>query len=693
MDAAGAVDMDDCNLISEAELEKYAYSIASLDPFRVLRSITSLRDRLRAQGADLLKPCSSRDDGTSCWVVDSLLTLNKHLTSVHTEIEEYEPGKLAVTYIDAVDECDDLSDRTFLDCVFLICWLLRNHRCIKRVCLCESVLVRTNPAMLGKAIELAPGLVEVDIKCLFISTRASIALASALSHKVGLEKLHLSSLLVDHVTARDIACALKKSRVQSLVLYNGLSMRAGDVILRAVGKCSYLTSLVIDGYEHFLVSNAKCLAAVLAKNTTIAKLSVTGTCSSAVKVILTSLQKNSSVQELSLICQHPSRSVFMESEELEPLASNSVLKKLTLSLQELDDAGAIFLSKWLKDSITLEELDLSWSSVRVNGALGLAEALKTNRTLKKLVLDNYGFTINVVEKFVEALKLNNVVESVRLGFIPIPEEVACQVANNRHNVCRRLMVAWNTDGLLQLARELRDDRGSGHQLYLSWSEHASEASILDVFLALSTNNTITELYMQNGSLLNVALAEGLAGLLRSTKTLKKLKISTEVQVDRVAPLILASLTNNLTVQEVVFSCTSMSRRMTKAVSEMLQVNRTIHSICFENQDLNCGGQKKLSKCLRNNHVLVKFDFSNPTSYFKGLFTIREIVLRNRCLLNRAAQFVLKTAFDQRSLDAFRLVCKNESLVEHLVKITDQGEADVRKSIAATLDSSGIICDS
>ncbi|KAM7304440.1 protein NLRC3 isoform X2 [Ixodes scapularis] len=228
--------MDDCNLISEAELEKYAYSIASLDPFRVLRSITSLRDRLRAQGADLLKPCSSRDDGTSCWVVDSLLTLNKHLTSVHTEIEEYEPGKLAVTYIDAVDECDDLSDRTFLDCVFLICWLLRNHRCIKRVCLCESVLVRTNPAMLGKAIELAPGLVEVDIKCLFISTRASVALASALSHKVGLEKLHLSSLLVDHVTARDIACALKKSRVQSLVLYNGLSMRAGDVILRAVGK-------------------------------------------------------------------------------------------------------------------------------------------------------------------------------------------------------------------------------------------------------------------------------------------------------------------------------------------------------------------------------------------------------------------------------------------------------------------------
>ncbi|CAN7992923.1 unnamed protein product, partial [Ixodes hexagonus] len=689
----GTMDYGDCNLISEHELEMYAHSIASLDALRVLKSITSLRDKLKAQGVDLLKTCVTRDDGTSCWIIDSLPILNKHLTAVHTELEEFEPGKLAVTYIDVGDECDDISDRNFSDCIFLICWLLRYHRCFKRVCLCESVLLRTNPAMLGTAIELAPGLVEVDIKSRFISARASTVLAAALSHKVGLEKMHLSSLLVDHATARDIACALKKSRVRSLVLYNGLSTRAGDMILRAVGQCSHLTSLVIDGYEHFLVSNAKCLANVLAKTTTITKLSVTGTCSSAVKVILTSLQKNTSVRELSLVCQHPSRSVAMEGEELEPLASNSVLKKLTLSLQELDDAGAIFLSKWLKDSVTLEELDLSWSSVRVNGALVLAEALKTNRTLKKFVLDNYGFTSSVVEKFVEALKLNQVVESVRLGTISIPEEVAYQVANNGHNVCRRLEVTWNTDGLLQLARELRDDRGSGHQLYLGWSEDASESSILEVFLALSRNTTITELYMQNGSLLNVALAQGLERLLRTTKTLKKLEIDTEIQVDRVVLLILSGLANNSTVNEVVFCYTVMSSRIAKAVGEMLQANRTIHTICFQSQYLNYGVQKKLARCLRNNHVLVKFDFSNPTSHYKGLFTIREIVLRNRCLLNRAAQFVLKTASDQKSLDAFQLVCRNESLVEHLVKITGQSEVDVRKSIAATLDCAGLSCDS
>lgn len=687
------MDVDDCNHISELELEKFAYSIASLDASCVLKSIELLRGKLNTQGVDLLKPCNSRDDGTVCWIVNFLLSLNKHLAPIHTELEEYEPGKLAVMYIDVGDGRSGLSDRNFSDCVFLFCWLLKNHRCIKRACLCESFLLTTNPKMIAMAIGLAPGLVEVDFKCHFISTHASTVLAAALSRKVGLEKLHLSSLLMDHTAARDIACALKKSRVQSLVLYNGLSKRAGDMILRAVGKCSHLTSLVIDGYERFPVRNAKCLASVLSKNKTITTLSVTGTCSSAVKVILTALEKNTSVQELSLVCQQPSRSVSMESEELEPLANNSVLKKLTLSLQELGDVGAIFLSKWLENNDALEELDLSYSSIRVNGALVLAEALKTNRTLKKFVLDNYGFTACVVEKFVEALKLNGVVESVHLGAIPIPKDVAYKVANNGHDICRRLEVAWNTRGLMQLARELRNDRGSGHKLYLNWSEDASESSILDVFVALSTNTTVTELYVQNGSLLNLALADGLQCLLRSTKSLKKFEIGTEILADRVVLLLLAGLTNNTSVNEVVFSYTVMSTKIAKAVGRMLEVNRTIHSICFQRQYLNCGVQKKLSKFLKNNHVLLKLDFPNGTSYYKGLFAIREIVLRNKCLLNRAAQFVLKTASDQSSLDAFRLVGRNESLVEHLVKITGQGEVDVRKRIAATSESAGLICDS
>lgn len=98
------------------------------------------------------------------------------------------------------------------------------------------------------------------------------------------------------------------------------------------------------------------------------------------------------------------------------LATNNILKTLSLSFNKLNDADAELLSFGLRENSTLEELDLRANNIRDAGATAIAENLVARASLKKLFL--FGNPIGTIgsHALLQAIRPNLEMEILNMDY-------------------------------------------------------------------------------------------------------------------------------------------------------------------------------------------------------------------------------------------------------------------------------------
>lgn len=667
----------------EVEFEAFASSMPSVCPSSLMVLVGQLKRTLELQGVDVMQPCRHSDSHPNCWIASSLSPLNRVLDGVLVELAELEPGRLTLRSID-VEELYEKVEVDMLAGTLLALWLLRVHRCVQCLTFSESALIFNFPAFLAEAIAAAPGLVEIKLNPSRILREppSPVRLLAALRHKTQIKRIDISQISLGDSESKEVLVALQGSCVTSLALSLVAFSRPVKRVLHAVNGCAFLTSLSIQGFNDFTIKNAEFLASALKKNKTLTSLSICGATTAVAENILRALGQGTLLENLSLSC-HPTCYGTLTGESLRGVAWR--LRSLKVSAGSLDSTGVYAIAEALEvPSCRLERLDLSSSSVNDWGAARLALALVLNRTLKHLNLEGSRVSSDSVKHFLDYLQLNSTVESVRLGSLDLPETLL--ISGRTERLLGRLVVTWNTSGLCELARLLNSSTFAVTKLELGCTCHAESTSVLDTFKAVAMRSSITELCVYNGKAHDCCA--GIVSVLNATSSLRRLVL--DLVVDSVIiEKVLSALATNRTVTEAVFSTTTLSsQRAFCALEDLLRVNKQLCSLTFRRRHLRGKAIMSLARSMCTNHVLVDLKFVETSSHDKNYVHVRDVLNRNRCLRNRAIQFVLKQVGDEEAMKAFRLLCDSHAFVEKYAEVAKVSREAAEDAIQAASERWG-----
>lgn len=137
------------------------------------------------------------------------------------------------------------------------------------------------------------------------------------------------------------------------------------------------------------------------------------------------LRNNTFVTEIdSSSCSIQGGAKFLEA----MLAENTVLLRLNLGNNRIDDAGIAAIARGLAVNKGLKSLNLALNRVSGDGALALAEALKTNTVLETLNLDSNKLGDAGASAMADGLAENKNLRSIVLGGNDIGNEGAAAIA-------------------------------------------------------------------------------------------------------------------------------------------------------------------------------------------------------------------------------------------------------------------------
>ncbi|XP_064464369.1 NLR family CARD domain-containing protein 3-like [Ornithodoros turicata] len=449
---------------SHPEIAEVARQIPFLDPATVTSRIFSVRNVFKRKGVDIAKPCS-RSNEAGCRLLEHVTLCSRILFSVDVQLHESKPGELNVSRIPSNHGI--LSEVALLDSLFLICWLVKQHRCIQGIDLYKTSLFVHFPTALKLALVHGS-----NIKSVKAGTRKVCA-----HHNVFLEGIRPESMLedfkarylkLDIESASRLSEGLKRSpQLKSVVLhYCGVSKEGMKLLLKALQQCNHLTSLQIRDYS-FKKAAAVHLAEIVKRNSYLKDLFLYHMPDDVLEIIAIALRENSSIENLKI--NESNDSARSTPHISEALKTNGTIRTLELNNCGVEESDVVQFAQALKVNVTLRKLQLRWSSFTDAGARHLAQALEANHTLRELDLSCNDLTEVTLVQFVKTLTVNTSLEMVHLGTIAfsgeVDEEIA-QVIRAIHQCYHRISTKWNTLALNELARLTSLNYGDVKKIYI-----------------------------------------------------------------------------------------------------------------------------------------------------------------------------------------------------------------------------------
>ncbi|KAH7976171.1 uncharacterized protein LOC119407036 isoform X2 [Rhipicephalus sanguineus] len=652
-----------------------------VDVGRLASKIESVSLKFKVRGADLDSPCcKSVDSASRCWLTWHLPAVNEVMRVASMHVFEHAPGKLALSSAPDVDLNHRNIECKLLESATLVCALLKEHRCLTRLDVGDtSVLFLHFPAMLCKALQQNKGLKEVRVHVdddmgVWRRTQSLAILCSTVAKlSPRLDVLDINELLPTVESAGRVAEALRRGRLQRLVISNGVSSKIAGTLFRAVASSS-LRVLEIGGDMKLPPSSVAILSQALKRNETLRKLSIEWA-NNATGTLLKSLKDNASLEELTLMysCDEPNDNLR---KGLKELRSNRSLKCLKLLQVSLFDDSAIIIAGILRDNDELREVCLPENGISDNGARELAKALQYNSTLKRLDISKCSLSHEALSSFVESLSLNTTVECVRLGDIHIPETWTPSTPLTA-NVCARLDVAWNSRGLEDWASSLRQGVGRRFpRVCVGWTKLAKSSAAVHWFdAARTTDVSFTELVINCPGRIARECGDAAVSFLEATSSLKKLTVDIADRSYSYVTAIIRGLARNTSVSEARFCQGLHISQDVKALRELMRTNRTLYRLAFSAHFLQERDIRTLGRALEDNFVLLSFDFKYPPDV--GMYPILSILDRNRYILNRAVECVLNSSVEEESIKALRMLSNADSLLDAVADVSGKGREECR----------------
>ncbi|KAH6921793.1 hypothetical protein HPB50_004992 [Hyalomma asiaticum] len=529
-----------------------------VDLGRLAGSIESIYVKFSACGVELGRPCCKVTDiANRCWITCHLPALNQSMRAGSMHIFEHVHGKFTLSsFPDRYTEYDR-AESNLLESFTLVYWLLKEHRCATRLHLDDAALLFCCfPSLLSKALLQNKGLEQVqfrpeDAKGRWRRTRAMDMLSSTLGKLSPiLDVLEINALVRTEESFGGIAAAVRGGSRRRLGIWNCASSKIARKLFRAVRYSSCLCELEVGDIRKLSLTSAEIISEALCRNKTLRKFSIEWLGKRAIGMLLSPLKTNTTLQELIFTYSYDQPSPYFWN-SFEAIKANRTLKCIKLVAAHLMDNCAFVIADILRDNNVIEEVCLPHNIISDVGAFWLARALRLNSTLKRLDISNCALSYEVLPSFVDALALNSTVECVRLGEIDVPESWTPSLPLTA-NICARLDVTWNTRGLEDWGKSIRQ----GHhfpRVCVGWTADTEPSAIVEWFDAVRENEvSIRELTVSAPGGVAQDFGDAVMSFLENTCTLKKLTTVLGESSHNFETAIMRGLARNKSVTEVRF---------------------------------------------------------------------------------------------------------------------------------------------
>ena len=284
---------------------------------------------------------------------------------------------------------------------------------------------------------------------------------------------------------------------------------------------------------------------------------------------------------------------------MKALSVNTTLQSLVISCNSICDVGASAISSCLRNNSTLKILDISKCYISSVGLIEIAEALKTNATLQKLDISS-NIALTDIVKFSTYLKDNHALKKLNLSKLQITCEGIQQIN-------------------IQISVILK-------QLDISHHKFNNEA-VSAICNSLKCTTTLKKICMSNCNITSTAI-EKMTEAFGFNYSIKKLDISLNNLSDDGAKVISDYLSKNTTMLELNISSNKIETIGAVKIAEALKVNITLRKLDFSYNSISDDGAAAFGDCLKINNTLVKLDLSFIEVTINSMKTFAEIIQAN-----------------------------------------------------------------
>lgn len=668
---------------SEPELTEFARQVPFVSFSCVQSRVFHVWKHFKSKRVDLSKPCSG-SDAAGCWILECLTPCNRILHLVDIQLIEHEPGKLVLCPVGLTDEARSNDDDAVLDSTFLICWLLKHHSCIRGIDVLKTFLFFHFPSAVRLALSLAANIKSIKVGTYSATLQHNTFLSELTRCASTLEHFEASYLRLDRDAAARLADAFcRASCLKSLVFYDNTLSRSGmKVILKSLKNCTELTSLEICDNE-LNESAARHLAIVIGHAKMLKDLTLCNICEAPLLIVVNAITMETKLENVKIkVCCDSSFKLAQRVAAL--LETNRSIKTLRMKNMGLKEDAARVLAKALEVNKHLQKLGLQKNNIDDQGVAHLARVLAQNQTLTELDLSSNSQTYESLLLFLGALSANSSLKLAHFGAVDFPEEDEEEFLNATRNIqfYHKISVSWNRPVLRELARIIERDEDV-EKVHLVWIDAVPEIEM--VLLALRANSHVTELCLDTESISDIETAKAVALVFETSCTLKTVKYSCHIEDSSIITTMLSGLKNNKSVVSVKFRLAPFDLVVANCLSTVLQVNTTLNSFVIKIAFfIERRAFKQFARCLGRNYTLLSFEVGDQQGSASDLYDVLETTRRNRLFLNRAVRFVLDTCRDADCREAFRVLCRSDTLVQQLSKVTETSLTDARLRVEAAL---------
>ncbi|KAM7288969.1 hypothetical protein ISCGN_029107 [Ixodes scapularis] len=599
---------------------------SSLRDSKIPTNITDLKSYFRERFLDVNTPCTNTRSFTSaaivgfrqerCWIAENLGIWNSLLHLIGIELLDNVAGRLTLrTFVN----CNPSASEYRVVSVFLMKWLLNDHRCVQKVKLSYTGEVFDDESQLLSQVHRTAGIriITLDGRRMNKPLLCQLVRVMLLEDPVRMKLRHVCFGATE-MTALVQSIDRANTRLTDLDLfYNRLRGHDSLALLKAIETSNTIKYLKLDS-NMIGVRGAQRLAKFLKTNKTLLIVSLFNTKihDKGAVAIGQALAANSTLECLIIggnsIGPTGARAIVSS------LELNTTLTHLALQCNDLDNSGAVSLARMLQSNKRLQKLDMVGSFIRSNGIVAITDSLTNNRTLMELAIDGNLFTEEAVVAF------------------------ARLVASNK--TLKHFHVTPDTLAKAAMPQTLRD---------LSIHTNALDSSLL--FVALASNRSVRT--FEIASVLSLRSLMALANLLRVTTTIRSVTVSDKVRNTSLMWLV-RGLASNSSIWSFRAGSNKLGVSLCRTIATMLGENSTLSALILNDAPVDELGLATLAGGLSSNQVLQKLSVVYPASSVAG-FSVSQCLRRNCALLSRAVQFVLKIATDKSSAAAFQLYRRSE----------------------------------
>ncbi|XP_077554495.1 uncharacterized protein LOC144169268 [Haemaphysalis longicornis] len=640
------------------------------------------------RGLDANRKCSA---GTSseCWLIEDLDLWNRALHAVAVGLKEVEPGKLCLTsyeynlgpYFSGGGHESDGS--------FLIAWLPRQHKCIQEVQVLAPVHVERLSHAASFIVGPAPNLRRLVVRPRY-GLQPECRLLDAFGPPQHLRELEVCNLQIRDSLAAKVAAVLRANAATLATVKlvgNQLSLESAITLLLGVVVCDGLTELSLE--DSVRSSACDALAEAFRSTRVIRKVTLVGpgragtackhwssgaprrVCLQCLTQIFEALQSNCSLRHLTLQFTTIGRTLGEALAHF--LTKHPFLETLEIKNCSIDRAGAEELAGALSQNCPVESLNLKGSEVSGGIVKELCSAAKSNQRLKKLVLPD------VVGPMHDIRPEPGLLEALQ-------EEPRAEFQMSLH-----LMEAGlrsQAGGLLSLASDVN----------LCQFGPATGA-LRSVCNKLASNGALRSLavqYVGGGLGAEVdELGQALCPALEEIRGLRNFQLDLSVfhaDTDVSGPV--AEIFKALASLPCLRQVSLTVRRLSRALAQLLETlvvkrRRSLVALHLNSWEaIPRASIAMLRDLLSRNSFLCEVTISCSAQEVSPMgAAVEEATEQNLALLNRASRFVRSVAagtapstVDRRWASAFEEVNDTGSLEEHIARLTNKPQAEVRADI-------------